>query len=60
MGSWAERTRGKVTAGGPGEAVAMEWEVPHSCVGEPRGTTGERDRPRNPEFQHRETKPQNL
>ena len=37
MGSWAERTRGKVAAGGPG--------VPHSCADKPGGITGERDRP---------------
>ena len=28
-----------------------DWAVPHSCADKPEGTTGEQDRPHNPEFQ---------
>ena len=34
--------------------------VPHLHADKPGGTTGERDRPHNPGFQHGEIKPQNL
>ena len=37
-----------------------DWAVPHSCVDKLGGTTGEQDRPCNPEFQCGEIKPQNL
>ena len=38
----------------------VDWVVPHLCVDKLGGTTGGQDRPHNPGFQCRETKPQNL
>ena len=32
--------------------------VPHLHADKPGGTTGDRDKPHNPEFQHEEIKPQ--
>ena len=44
--------------------MARHWledqVVPYSCTDKLGGKTGERDRPHNPGFQHREIKPQNL
>ena len=58
----AERTHGKVAAGGLGQA---RWQlvnrvVPHLCADKLGGTTGEQVRPDNPGFQGREKKPQTL
>ena len=51
MGSWAERTQGKVAAGGPGRARLqltdparwwiVDWAVLHSRADKLGGTTGE-------------------
>ena len=43
-----------------GEAAAEEQADPHLHADKLGGTTGERDRQRNPGFQHGEIKPQNL
>lgn len=44
--------------------TAKRWPedraVPHLPADKPEGTTGEGDRPRNPQFQCREIKPENL
>ena len=48
-GSPVVRMYSKVAAGGT--------VVPHLCVDKAGGTTGERDKPRNPRFQRREIKP---
>ena len=70
MGSQAERTPGKVEAGGPRWARLQlvdqvrqwlaEWVVPHSHADKLGGTTGKRDRPHDPVFQCGEIKPKNL
>ena len=57
MGSWAERTHGKVVTKRPGLA---EWAIPYSCADKAGGTTGQQDRPCNPGLQCAEIKPQNL
>ena len=53
-GSWGRQDRSKVAAGGLG--WARRWladlAVPPLPADKPGGTTGERDRPRNPVFQH--------
>ena len=54
MGSQAERTRGKAAAGGPDKAADCGLGST-TFVG---GTTGERDKPCNPEFQCGEIMPQ--
>ena len=56
------RGRGKEGAGGLGQARRRlaERVVLHLCADKPGGTTGERDRLRNPGFQYEEIKPQNL
>ena len=61
-GSQVERTHRKAVVGGLGQArqQLVDWAVPHSRADEPRGTTGERDRPNNPGFQCKEIKPQSL
>ena len=46
-----------------GRGIMARWQivdqaVPHSRADKLGGTTGEQDRPRNPEFQHGEIKPQ--
>ena len=46
----ADRARGQL----------VDWVVSHSHTDKPGGITGEQDRPRNPGFQYREIKPQNL
>ena len=58
----AERTSDKAVAGGLGQVrqLLAEGTVPRLCVDKPRGTTGKWDRPRNPGFQHRDIKSQNL
>ena len=56
-GSWAERTRSKAAAGGPGEAAAGTAAVLHSCADKPGGT-GKRNGLHNPGLQYREIKPQ--
>ena len=62
MGSWVEKTLGKAVAGGLGwERLQLAEQVaPHLRADELGGRTRERDRPCNPEFQHREIKPQSL
>ena len=70
MDSWAERTQGKVAAGGPGRARLqltdparwwiVDWAVLHSSADKLGGTIGERDRLSNPAFPNGEIKPQNL
>ena len=70
MGSWAERTRSKAMAGGPGRArwqLADQvrqwltvWVVPHSRADKLGGTTGEQGSLHNPGFQRGGIKPQNL
>ena len=62
MGSRANRTHGKVAAGGPGweRQQLVDRVVPHSCADKLGGTTGEGDRPNHPGFQGGEIKPQNL
>ena len=59
-GSRAERTHRKAVAGGLGWARRWiaDWAVPHLPADKPGGTTGDRDKPRNPGFQCREIKPQ--
>ena len=47
-----EDSHSKVAAGGPGGLTL--------CADKLGGITGEQNRPRNPWFQHREIKPQNL
>ena len=58
MGSWVERTRVKVVAGGPSEVVdcGAEWVKLQLAIEAAAGGPG--DRPRNPEFQLGEIKPQ--
>ena len=52
--------------GQPGwRGLTARWQladqvVPHLCAGKQGGTTGERERPRNPGLQCRKRKPQNL
>ena len=74
MGSWVERTCGKVVAGAraadygagwarlqladPGRQWLVDPGVPHSHTDKPGGTKGEQNRLCNPEFQHWEIKPQ--
>ena len=62
MGSWVERTWGKVEAGELGQARwrLEDWVVLRSCADTLGGTTGERYRPRNPGFQCGEIKPESL
>ena len=70
MDNWVQRTHSKAAAGGTGQArwrlaEQVRWQlvdraVPHSSAGKSGGTTGERDRPRNPGFQYQELKPQSL
>ena len=70
MGSRAEKTRSKAAAGGPSEVAdcgmgqarlqLADPTTPHSCIDKLGGSAGERSRPHNPEFQHREIKPQSL
>ena len=43
-----------------GRSRLADQVVPHSHVDKLGRTTGEQDKPRNPGFQHREIKPQNL
>ena len=58
MGTWAERTLGKAVAELPGQARLQieDWPVPHLRADKLGGTTGERDRLHNPEYQHMEIK----
>ena len=62
MGSWAERTHGKVAHGGLGRA--RQWLVdrayPHFFADKVGGTNGKLDRPPTPQFHCRKIKPQNL
>ena len=60
MGSWAERTRGKEVARGPSEVVdcGAGWAKLQLAGEAAAGGLG--DRPRNPEFQRREIKPQTV
>ena len=68
MGSPAERTLSKVTAGGPSKVAdcGAGWArlqladpvAPHSHVDKLGGTEGEQSRSRNPGLQLREIKPQ--
>ena len=58
MGSWAERTRGKVAAGRPREVAdcGMGW-AKLQLAGKV-AAAGQGDRTHNPEFRHGEIKPQ--
>ena len=58
MGSWAERTCGKVAAAGPSKVAdcGPGW-AKLQLAGE-AAAGGPGDRPRNPGLQHREIKPQ--
>ena len=58
MGSWVERTRGKVVAGGPSEVVdcGAGWAKLQLAGEAAAGGLG--DRPHNPESQRWEIKPQ--
>ena len=58
MGSREERTRGKVAAGGPSEVAdcGVGWAKLQLAGEGAAGRPG--NRPRNPEFQRGETKPQ--
>ena len=56
-GSWDREDKRQGSGWRMGEAAAG---VPHLCVDKLGGTTGERDRPRNPGFQHGKRKPQNF
>ena len=58
MGSWVDRTHSKVAAGRPSEVVdcGAGW-ARLQLVGE-AAAGGPGDRSHNPEFQHREMKPQ--
>ena len=66
-GRGAERTRGKVVAGGPSEVVdcgthqavqqLADPAAPHLHIDKPGGTAGERSRPHNPGLQLGEIKP---
>ena len=63
MGSWGRQDAQK---GGSWRTRQARWQqpadqmVPHFHADKPGGTTGERERPHNPGFQHGEIKPQNL
>ena len=59
MGSRAERPCGKAAAVGPGPARwwLADWVVPHLHVEKSGGTAGEWDRPCNPGFHCRDSKP---
>ena len=50
MGTRAKRKRGKVVADRAGEVEAGRPGVLHLCVDKLGETTGEQDRPLNPEF----------
>ena len=58
-GSRAERTGGKAAAGRPSKAMDCGAGCAKlQLAGEEAGAGGPGDRPHNPEFQHREIKPQ--
>ena len=44
----------------PGQRGGRRTGQSHIACGKPGKRTGEQDRPRNPGFQYREIKPQNL
>ena len=58
MDSWAERTCGKVVAGGPSKVAdcGAGWAKQQLAIEAAAGGLG--DRPHNPEFQLGEIKPQ--
>ena len=68
MGSWAERTRGKVAGGGHSKVAdcgmgqarlqLADPMAPHSRIDKPGGTAGEQSRPCRPGLQLGEIKPQ--
>ena len=62
MDSRPERNHGNVVTGGPGQArwQLVDWTAPRLCVDKLGGTTGERDRSRNPRLQHRQNKASDL
>ena len=60
MGNWAERTKGKAVASRPSKVVHCGARGAKLQVACKAAAGGQGDRPRNPEFQHREIKPQTI
>ena len=58
MGSWAQRTRSKVTAEGPSEVADCGAGWAKLQLASKAAASGPGDRLCTPEFQHREIKPQ--
>ena len=58
MGSWAERTHGKVAAGRPSKVADCGVGWAKLQLAGKAAAAGLGDRPRNSEFQHGEIKPQ--
>ena len=58
MGSWVERTRSNTAAGGPSQVVKCGARWAKLQLAGKAAAGGPGDRSHNPEFQHREMKPQ--
>ena len=58
MDSWVERTHSKVEAGGPSEVVDCGAGWAKLQLASEAAAGGPGDRPRNPEFQRGEIKPE--